>query len=57
MKDYYFRIWFADGNIDLYPVTASDVRVALEEALTCGEQNAIKNNTIICDYILDWVNN
>ena len=57
MKDYYFRIWFADGNIDLYPVTASDVRIALEEALTCAEQNAIKNNTVICDYILDWVNN
>ena len=57
MKDYYFKIWFADGNIDWYPATASRADIALKEVLTRAEQNAIKNNTVICDYILDWVNN
>ena len=57
MKEYYFRIWFANGSTDWYPSTASDVNTALDEALTIAEQNAIKNNTVICDYILDWVNN
>jgi hypothetical protein len=57
MKDYYFKIWFANGNIDWYPATASNINSALEEVLTRAEQNAIKNNTIICDYILDWINN
>jgi hypothetical protein len=57
MKDYYFKIWFANGYIDWYPATASNINSALEEVLTRAEQNAIKNNTIICAYILDWINN
>ena len=57
MKDYYFKVWFADRSFDWYPATASNINSALEEALTNAEQNAIKNNTVICDYVLDWVNN
>lgn len=57
MKDYYFKIWFANGSIDHYPATASNADAALKEVLTRAEQNAIKKNTVICDYVLDWVNN
>ena len=56
MKDYYFKVWFADRSFDWYPATASNINSALEEALTRAERNAIKNNTVICDYVLDWVN-
>ena len=57
MKDYYFKIWFANGNIDYYPATASRADIALKEVLIHAEQNAIKNNTVVCDYILEWINN
>ena len=55
MNDYHFRVWFADGFVAYYTISASnyDMAIALMEAF--ADYDAVEADTEMVDYILESV--
>lgn len=55
MNDYNFRVWFADGFIAYYTISASNYDMAIAIMETYADCDAVDADTEVVDYILESV--
>ena len=55
MNDYYFKVWFADGFVARYTISASNYDMALSIMKAYADCDAVEADTEMVDYILESV--